>query len=97
MLHGFDDPPHFRIGEPRFTDADLASMIGHYVALDGSPDAARVDRLVAETRRAIVLSDLMYTLAAIPLSVEPVQRIRFLPYAHQRFAKFQRSWAAEFG
>lgn len=96
MLHGFDEPPHFQIGEPRFTDADLASMIGHYVALDGAADPARVDRLVGETRRAIILSDLMYTLAAIPLAVEPVQRIRFLPYAHARFARFRRAWAAEF-
>ena len=97
MLHGFDEPPHFRIGEPRFTDHDLGSMIGHYVGLDAAPDPARVDRLVAETRRAIILSDLMYTLAAIPLAVEPVQRIRFIPYAHQRFEKFRRSWAKEFG
>lgn len=96
MLHGFDEPPHFRIGEPRFTDADLTTMISHYVSLDDAPVPGRIEQLVAQTRRAIILSDLMYTLAAIPLAVEPVQRIRFIPYAHQRFEKFRRAWTAEF-
>jgi len=51
---------------------------------------------VAETRRAIMLSDYMYAMAALPLALEPIQRIRFIPYAHQRFQKFLRTWHAEF-
>ena len=31
MEHGFSEPPHFKIGRPRFTDDDLASLIGCYV------------------------------------------------------------------
>jgi thiamine kinase-like enzyme len=110
MEHGLTDPPHFRIGEPRFDDTDLASLIGFY--LDNDPllhaDVAPVAseareareaetaRLVAETRRAILLSDYMYAMAALPLALEPIQKIRFLPYAHQRFQRFLASWAAEF-
>jgi thiamine kinase-like enzyme len=100
MQHGFADPPHFKIAEPRFTDADLASLIGYY--LDNAEfDSAAARRaelqtLVAETRRALMLSDYMYAMAALPLALEPIQKIRFIPYAHQRFHKFLRSWNAEF-
>jgi hypothetical protein len=38
----------------------------------------------------------MYAMAALPLSVEPIQKIRFIPYAHQRFHKFLTTWDAEF-
>ena len=31
MEHGLPEPPHFRIAEPRFTDDDLASLIGCYL------------------------------------------------------------------
>ncbi|MFW2335318.1 phosphotransferase [Ilumatobacter sp.] len=92
MRHGFDEPPHFRIAEPDFTDDDLARFVGYY--LDNrrfdTPIARRgeLDRLVAETRRAIPLSDFMYAMAAIPLALQPVQKIRFIPYAHQRFRRF---------
>jgi thiamine kinase-like enzyme len=103
MEHGLTDPPHFRIGEPRFGDDDLASLIGFY--LDNDPllrasvaseaREAEIARLLAETRRAILLSDYMYAMAALPLALEPIQKIRFLPYAHQRFHRFLTSWAAE--
>ncbi len=101
MEHGLDEPPHFRIGEPRFTDDDLASFIGLY--LDNAEFTHEADReaelrgLVAETRRAIMLSDYMYAMAALPLAVEPIQKIRFIPYAHQRFPRFLAAWDAEFG
>jgi thiamine kinase-like enzyme len=92
MVHGLPDPPHFRIATPTYTDADLLALIDAY--LDHEPDlspAARDlerRRLLDETRRAIPLSDYMYAMAALPLALEPVQRIRFLPYAHQRFRRF---------
>ena len=38
----------------------------------------------------------MYALAAIPLAVEPIQKIRFIPYASQRFARFRRACEERF-
>ncbi|MCP3976062.1 MAG: phosphotransferase [bacterium] len=100
MEHGFSEPPHFRIAEPRFTDADLASLVGFYVDnLDLATEAERtqeIAQLVAETRRALLLSDYMYAMAALPLALEPIQKIRFIPYAHQRFRKFLAAWDVEF-
>ena len=100
MLHGFDEPPHFKIGKPRFTEDDLASLIGCY--LDNrefdtlEARQSELTTLVAETRRALLLSDYMYAMAALPLALEPIQKIRFIPYAHQRFTKFLASWEAAF-
>ncbi len=104
MAHGLVDPPHFRINPPRFDDRDLASLIGFYLDNDprfgpGGDRAGRdatLARLVAETRRAVMVSDYMYAMAALPLALEPIQKIRFLPYAHQRFHKFLATWNAEF-
>jgi len=100
MEHGVADPPHFRIGEPRFSDGDLAAFIGYYLEHADVGSSAerdeRADQLLAETRRALMLSDFMYAMAALPLSVEPIQKIRFIPYAHQRFHKFLTTWDAEF-
>jgi thiamine kinase-like enzyme len=101
MVHGLTEPPHFDIAEPVFTDADLGSLIGCYLdnAEFESPDArsSELDALVGETRRALMLSDYMYAMAALPLSLEPIQKIRFIPYAHRRFRKFLAAWDAEFG
>ena len=36
----------------------------------------------------IMMSDYKYAMAALPLSLEPIQKIRFIPYAWQRFNKF---------
>lgn len=100
MEHGFSEPPHFRIAEARFTDADLGSLIGFYVDnlefVTEADRAAEIASLVAETRRALLLSDYMYAMAALPLALEPIQKIRFIPYAHQRFNKFLAAWDAEF-
>ena len=100
MRHGDPEPPHFHIAEPAFTDDDIASLIGFYVDHDATLSSrARADalgRLLGETKRALLLSDYMYAMAALPLAVEPIQKIRFLPYAHQRFAKFLAAWEAEF-
>ena len=100
LQHGLSEPPHFQLVPPAFTDADLASLIGFY--LDNIDFAASSDRddelhsLVGETRRAIMLSDYMYAMAALPLALEPIQRIRFIPYAHQRFDRFLQAWDREF-
>jgi len=34
---------------------------------------------------------------ALPLSLEIILNIRFLPYAHQRFQRFLAAWDHEFG
>ncbi len=92
MRHGLDKPPHFSIVDPEFTDDDLAQFVGYY--LDNrsfASSAARqgeLDRLVAETRLAIPLSDFMYAMAAVPLALQPIQKIRFIPYALQRLRRF---------
>ena len=44
-----------------------------------------------------MLSDYMYAMAGLPLALEPIQKLRFIPYSHQRFHKFLRTWDAEFG
>lgn len=92
MRHGFTEPPHFRIAEPEFTDADLGRFVGYHLdnARFPSDAAHRTEsaRLVAETRRAVPLSDFMYAMAAIPHALEPVQKIRFVPYARERFRRF---------
>ncbi len=36
----------------------------------------------------LIMSDYKYAMASLPLAVSPVQKIRFIPYAHQRFNKF---------
>lgn len=76
-----DDPDH--------TDRDSPER-------DPLERASEIERLVAETRRAIMLSDYMYAMAALPLALEPIQKIRFLPYAHQRFHRFLDTWRATF-
>lgn len=100
MEHGLDEPPHFRIAEPRFDDDDLRSFIGFYLdnaEFAGSAEReARAAQLLAETRRALLLPDYMYALAALPLALEPIQRIRFVPYAHLRFRRFLERWDREF-
>jgi thiamine kinase-like enzyme len=101
MQHGLADPPYFRITEPPFTDADLASLIGFYLDnvefASPSERDCELNKLVDEARRALLLSDYMYAMAALPLALEPIQKIRFIPYAHQRFHKFQLSWETEYG
>ena len=101
MSHGFPEPPHFRIAEPRFGREDLTAFVAAYLAHEtfvtpGAYERVR-DELVEEVRAALLLPDLMYAFAALPLALEPIQRIRFLPYAHARFHKFLAAWDARFG
>ena len=99
LQHGLSEPPYFRLIPPRFTDDDLASFLGFYVDRVAAETGETIDltSLVDETRRAIMASDYMYALAAIPLALEPIQKIRFIPYAHQRFHRFLEAWEREFG
>ena len=70
------------------TSASSPSTETPFSRLSGSERRAEQERLVQQTFDAIPLSDFMYAMAAIPLALEPIQKIRFLPYAHQRFEKF---------
>jgi thiamine kinase-like enzyme len=101
LQHGLSEPPHFRLVEPSFNRDDLATFIGFYLDNRRFPTEvereAELESLVAETCRAVLLSDYMYAMAAIPLALEPMQRIRFVPYAHQRFERFLTAWEREFG
>jgi thiamine kinase-like enzyme len=100
MEHGQPEPPYFRIADPAYTRDDIAMIVNHYLdfgSLSGSARASELDRLVGETQEMIMLSDYMYAMAAIPLSVEPIQKIRFIPYAHARWNRFQSSYDKRFG
>ena len=92
MEHKLPEYPYFRIAEPRYTTRDIATLVGFYFdhfefASTGQRDAAE-QRLVRETEDMIMMSDYMYAMAALPLAVHPIQKIRFIPYAHQRFSRF---------
>ena len=95
MRHGLAEPPHFTLAAPAFGEAEIGQLVGY--SLDCEPDLGADERaerhatLVRQTLDLVPLSDYMYALAAIPLAVEPIQRIRFIPYAHQRFARFLRA------
>ncbi len=101
MEHGLENPPHFRIVPPRFSDDDLRTFVGFYLdnAEFASPAdrATETERLVTQTRTSLMLSDYMYAMAALPLALEPIQKVRFLPYAHQRYRRFLTAWDREFG
>jgi hypothetical protein len=93
MRHGLPDPPHFDIAEPDFGREQIAVLVDHYLACGPDrPEAVRraeSEQLVEETLRLIPLSDYMYAMAALPLAVMPIQKIRFLPYSLRRFRRFQ--------
>jgi hypothetical protein len=75
----------------------LGMLITFYLdqapAMSAAVREERYAQLLADTKRMLIFSDFKYALAAIPLAVEPIQKIRFLPYAYQRFMKFKRAAA----
>jgi len=46
------------------------------------------EKLLRDTNAMLMMSDYKYAMAALPLAVNPIQKIRFIPYAYQRFNKF---------
>jgi hypothetical protein len=75
-------------------------LVGHYLdcgPLVGEDRQIELDRLVRETQDMIMLSDYMYAMAAIPLAVKPIQKIRFIPYAHARWNRFLTAYEKRFG
>jgi thiamine kinase-like enzyme len=99
MQHGQPNSPYFSIAEPTYTRADIAVLVSHYLdcgTLTGEARQAELDRLVGETEDLIMLSDYMYAMAAIPIAVQPIQKIRFIPYAHARWNRFLKAYEARF-
>ena len=92
MQHQRPEYPYFRIVEPKFGDHELGMLIDFY--LDNADFENREARnrefqkLLHDTKAMLMLSDYKYAMAALPLAVHPIQKIRFIPYAHQRFSKF---------
>lgn len=101
MRHEQAEYPYFRIAEPEFSDREPGLLIDFYLdnaEYDSADQKSEIrDRLLRETRLTLILSDYKYALAAIPLAAEPIQKIRFIPYAHARLHKFKAACADLFG
>ena len=101
MRHKQPDYPYFRIAEPEFGDYELGLLINFYLDNADFPDPAareaEFNKLLQDTKDMLIMSDYKYAMAALPLAIEPIQKIRFIPYAHQRFAKFLRTYEQRFG
>jgi ethanolamine kinase len=101
MRHQQPDYPYFRIAEPKFGDRELGILINFYLDnADFETSEARereFQKLLQDTKNMLLMSDYKYAMAALPLSIEPIQKIRFIPYAHQRFARFLRAYEQRFG
>jgi len=101
LRHGMAEPPHFFFSEPDLGEAEISALVEYY--LDHEPRRPTAGQrlvhaqLVREALDLLPLSDYMYALAAIPLAVQPIQKIRFIPYASQRFARFLRVHEERFG
>ncbi len=96
MQHKLKEYPYFTINEPKFSDHELGVLINYY--LDNAHFENQEERnkefqkLLQDTKALLMMSDYKYAMAALPLAVEPIQKIRFLPYAHQRFTKFLNAY-----
>ncbi len=91
MEHKLPDYPYFRIAPPRFGASEIGTLLNFYLDHQSLAPTARTtafDKLLADTRAMIRLSDYMYAMAALPLALAPVQKIPFVAYAHARFQKF---------
>lgn len=101
MRHKQSEYPYFRIAEPEYGDRELGIIINAY--LDNAEFAsaaerqASFDQLLADVKLMMPLSHYKYAMAALPLALEPIQKIRFIPYAHQRFNTFLAAYEERFG
>lgn len=95
MRHKLPEYPYFGIAEPTYTRDDVGAVVDGY--LEASPGApSDRETLIDQTFDMILLSDFMYAMAALPLAVEPIQKIQFIPYALQRFERFVTEWEKRF-
>ena len=92
MRHQQPEYPYFRIVEPEYSDREIGMLINYY--LDNASFKNKQVReeqfrtLLKQTKTMLIMSDYKYAMAALPLAVNPIQKIRFIPYAYQRFNKF---------
>lgn len=101
MRHKQPDYPYFRIAEPEYGDRELGMLINFYLdnAEFATPAArdSEFQKLLQDTKNLLPISHYKYAMAALPLAVAPIQKIRFIPYAYQRFNKFLQAYAERFG
>lgn len=92
MRHRQPEYPYFRIAEPEYGERELSLLINYYLDNDSFADPQQrkeeFDRLLSASKRMLIMADYKYAMAALPLALNPIQKIRFIPYAHQRFEKF---------
>lgn len=92
MRHQQPEYPYFRIAEPEFGDREIGILINCYLdnARFTSDEERRAtfEKLLRQTKTMLIMSDYKYAMAALPLAVNPIQKIRFIPYAYRRFRKF---------
>ena len=95
MQHKQPDYPYFRIAEPEYGDRELRILIDAY--LDNATFRSveererEAEKLLSDVKMMLPLSHYKYAMAALPLALEPIQKIRFIPYSLQRFRKFQET------
>ncbi len=96
MRHQLPEYPFFELTEPRFGDKEFSLIINFYLDnIKFENKEARDDefrKLLHDTKIMLMMSDYKYAMAALPLAVDPIQKIRFIPYAHQRFSKFLKAY-----
>ena len=96
MRHQQPNYPYFKIAEPKFSDHEFGMLIDYYLDnINFETQEAREKefrKLLQDTKIMLMMSDYKYAMAALPLAVEPIQKIRFIPYAHQRFTKFLKAY-----
>ncbi len=101
MRHQLPDYPYFEIAEPEFGDREFGALINAYLDnadfASGDEREREYQKLLQDVRLMLPLSDYKYAMAAIPLALNPIQKIRFIPYAHQRFSKFLSACDQKFG
>jgi thiamine kinase-like enzyme len=101
MKHKQEAYPFFKIAPPEFGSKEIAVLINFY--LDNykfesvEARAVEFELLLNDTMNMLILSDYKYALAAIPLALNPQQKIKFIPYAYQRFNKFLKAYENRFG
>ena len=100
IKHKQEEYPYFKIESPEFGDKELSILINFY--LDNCTFESEEERkkefkkLLQGANDMLLLADYKYAMAAIPLSLDPIQKIRFIPYAYQRFNKFLKAYNTRF-
>lgn len=92
MRHQQPDYPYFRIAAPEYGEREIRILIDAYLdnaVFDAPAELEQeAEKILSDVKMMLPLSDYKYAMAALPLALEPIQKIRFIPYAHQRFKKF---------